>query len=58
MKKIYIFIGGFVAGILATIFAIYVFAVTTEPNDGLLGLTIFSEKGECITTTKKIDLVK
>ena len=49
MKKFLIFIGGFVAGILATIFVVYVIAIANKPNDGLLGLTLFPEKGECIT---------
>lgn len=53
MKKFLIFIGGFVVGILATIFALYVYSIANKPNDGLLGLTIFEEKGECITTTSK-----
>ncbi len=53
MKKFLIFIGGFIAGILTTIFALYVFSIANMPNDGLLGLTIFEEKGECITTTSK-----
>lgn len=53
MKKFLIFIGGFVAGILATIFALYVYSIANKPNDGLLGLTIFEEKGECITTSSK-----
>lgn len=53
MKKFLIFIGGFVAGILATIFALYMYSIANKPNDGLLGLTIFEEKGECITTTSK-----
>lgn len=49
MKKILIFFGGFVVGILTTIFVAYLFSIADKPNDGLLGLTIFSEKGECIT---------
>jgi hypothetical protein len=53
MMKFLIFIGGFVAGILTTIFAIYVYSIANKPNDGLLGLTIFEEKGECITITSK-----
>lgn len=53
MKKFLIFIGGFVAGILATIFTIYVIEIANKPNDdGLIGLTIFEEKGECITTNE------
>jgi len=53
MKKFLIFIGGFVAGILATILVVFLVYVANKPNDGLLGLTLFSEKGECITTTSK-----
>lgn len=49
MKKLPIFIGGFVAGVLATIFVGYIMVVADKPNDGLLGLTLFSEKGECVT---------
>lgn len=53
MKKFLIFFGGFVAGILATFFIIYVYSVANKPNDGLLGLTIFEEKGDCIKSTSK-----
>lgn len=53
MKNFLIFIGGFVAGILATIFTLYVISVRNKPNDGLLGLTLFPNKGECLTTTSK-----
>jgi len=53
MKKFLIFIGGFVAGILATFFALYVYSVANKPNDGLLGLKIFEEKGDCLTSTSK-----
>ena len=51
MKKFLIFICGFVVGILVTIFVAFLITVTNKPNDnGLPGLTIFPEKGECITT--------
>jgi hypothetical protein len=54
MKKFLIFIGGFVAGILATILVAYFITIANKPNDdGLIGLTLFPEKGECITTTSK-----
>lgn len=54
MKNFLIFITGFVAGILATIFTTYLFTKANKPNDdGLLGLTVFEKKGECITTTSK-----
>jgi len=55
MKKFLIFLSGFVAGILATILALFLISkVMDTPNDdGLLGLTIFPEKGECITTEYK-----
>ena len=54
MKKYLIFIGGFVAGILATIFAGYLLSIAYKAkDDGLIGLTIFEEKGDCLTTTSK-----
>jgi len=56
MKKIWIFIIGFVAGIIATFLVVFVFFVANKPNDGLLGLTIFPEKGECITTAGEIEV--
>jgi hypothetical protein len=53
MKKFFIFIGGFVAGILATIFTIYIIAMANKPKDnGLIGLTVFEEKGDCITSNQ------
>jgi hypothetical protein len=53
MKYFLMFVGGFVAGILATIFALYAYSLAKKPNDGLIGLTIFEEKGDCISTTSK-----
>jgi hypothetical protein len=56
MKNFLIFLGGFVVGILATILVAYLITLANKPNDGeLIGLTLFPEKGECITTnsTKK-----
>ena len=54
MKKFLIFIGGFVAGIIATILVAFLISVTNKPNDGLLGLTVFPEKGECMTIKNEI----
>ena len=57
MKKFLIFFGGFVAGILATILVAFLITVANKPyDDGLLGLTIFPEKGECITVKKEIEI--
>ena len=54
MKGYLIFIGGFVAGILATILVGYLMIIANKPiDDGLLGLKVFSEKGECLKTTSK-----
>ena len=54
MKRFLIFIGGFVAGVLATIFVGYLLVIANKPSDdGLIGLTVFPEKGECVTTTSK-----
>jgi len=57
MKKFLIFIGGFAAGILATILVAFLITVANKPyDDGLLGLTIFPEAGECITTDGEIEV--
>jgi len=56
MKKFLIFIGGFVAGVVATILVAFLIYAANQPNDGLLGLTIFPEKGECITVKKEIEI--
>lgn len=53
MKSFLIFIGGFVAGILATILFAYFVSIADKPNDGLLGLKMFPKQGECLTTTSK-----
>jgi len=54
MKRYLIFIGGFVAGILATILVGYFMMIANKPiDDGLLGLTVFPKKGECLKTTSK-----
>ncbi len=54
MKQFLIFIGGFVAGILMTILVGYFIVIGEKPtDDGLLGLTIFPEKGECLKTISK-----
>jgi len=56
MKKFLIFIAGFVAGVLATILVAFLINVANGPNDGLFGLTVFPEKGECITTEGEIEI--
>lgn len=54
MKKFLVFLGGFVAGILATVLVAYIITKINEPADGgLPGLTLFEEKGDCLTTTSK-----
>lgn len=54
MKRFLIFIGGFVAGVLATIIVGYLLVIANKPiDDELIGLTVFLEKGECVKTTSK-----
>ena len=56
MKGVGIFVLGFIAGIVVTIIVVanmdYDTNVPSEPSDGLYGLTIFPEKGECIPTNE------
>ncbi|MBX2888285.1 MAG: hypothetical protein KF829_06500 [Ferruginibacter sp.] len=54
MKSFLIFIVGFGAGVLATILIAYLIVVTDEPNDGLIGLSKFSQKGECIPVKNEL----
>jgi hypothetical protein len=56
MKKVLLFGSGFIAGIIATILVLTLIAVENQPNDGLLGLTVFPEKGDCITTAGAIEV--
>jgi hypothetical protein len=54
MKRFLIFIVGFVFGVLATILVGYLLMIANKPiDDGLIGLTVFPEKGECVKTTSK-----
>jgi len=56
MKKFFIFIGGFVAGIIVTILVAFLINIKNQSNDGLQGLTVFPQKGECITTAGEIEV--
>ena len=56
MKSFLIFIGGAIAGILATLLFAFLVSKSNQANDGLLGLTVFPEKGECITTKNEIEI--
>ena len=57
MKKALLFISGFVTGIVATILVAILISTTNQSNDGFPGLTLFSEKGECITTSGEIEVM-
>ena len=56
MKNFLIFIFGFIAGILAALLFAFLVSESNQPNDVLLGLTVFPEKGECITTKNEIEI--
>lgn len=58
MKKTLLFISGFVTGIVATILIAMLISTANQPNDGFPGLTLFSEKGECITTSGEIEVMQ
>lgn len=54
MNRYLVFIGGFVTGILATILVAFILTIRSKPTDqGIIGLTEFPEKGECISTDSK-----
>ncbi len=54
MKKILLFVGGFITGIIVTVLVALSFSVDNQPDNDLSGLTIFSERGECIKTGNEI----
>lgn len=56
MKSFLIFISGFIAGILVTFLVLYLISVADKPNDGIIGLTKFPEKGECIPTKTELKI--
>lgn len=58
MKNTLLFIGGFITGIITTILAAILINAANQPNDGFPGLTLFSEKGECITTSGEIEVMQ
>lgn len=58
MKKALLFISGFVTGIVATILVAILISTTNQSNDGFPGLTLFSEKRECITTSGEIEVMQ
>lgn len=56
MKSFLILIVGFVAGIFATFLFLYLKSDADQSHDGLIGLTKFSEKGECIPIKKALSI--
>lgn len=58
MKKALLFISGFITGIVATILVAMLISTANQPNDAFSGLTLFSEKGECITTSGEIEVMQ
>ena len=43
------FLSGFIVGVITTILILFLIGIGINSNDTLPGLTIFPEKGECIT---------
>lgn len=58
MNKFLVFLGGFVTGILVTFLVAYMFTIANKPNDGLLGLTIYAEAGECIEIDGQLKIIQ
>lgn len=61
MKWFLTFVGGFVAGVLVTIFMGFLLMIEDSPiedspaNDGLIGLTLFPDKGDCLKNSSKME---
>ncbi len=56
MKKVLLFSSGFVSGIIATFLVAFLLNVGNQSSNGLYGLTVFAEKGECIKTNGEIKI--
>ena len=56
MKKVIVFISGFVVGIVVTFLVLYFISLANKPNDGFPGLTVFPQMGECITSKGEIEI--
>lgn len=56
MKKFLLVFGGFVAGIIVTVIVAYLISSANNPKDEFTGLTMLSEKGECIKTEGEIEV--
>ena len=54
MKNFIVFISGFVTGVLVLFLVLYVNNLSKQSDEGLPGLTLFAEKGECIISKGKI----
>lgn len=48
MKKSLVFVGGFVAGAIVTFVIVLIIGMASSKDDGLPGLTLLEEKGDCI----------
>lgn len=46
------FLGGFITGIVTTVVALLIIYARSESDDTLNGLTLFPEKGACITNNE------
>jgi len=53
MKSIKQLIIGFIIGVFATIFAMYIYSTSNNADDGISGLNFFENPGECITNNSK-----
>lgn len=59
MKKAALFFTGVIMGVLGTLLVLYLYSVDNQPyDDGLYGLSIFPEKGECIPTSGELEVLQ
>ena len=56
MKNLLLILLGFAAGVFATLALLYVLKVSNKPNDGIIGLSMFPQKGECIPTESQLEV--
>lgn len=56
MKRILIFISGFIAGVLSTFLVLYIISTTNKSSDSIEGLVVFETKGDCLDSDGEIEV--
>jgi hypothetical protein len=56
MKQLLLFISGLITGVFATFIVVNIFGSAGQSSDGLVGLSLFEKKAECITEQGDLEI--